>query len=231
MKIEIKGEPLKRPKVIINSAISADGKISSHERRQVRISGKADLRRVDILRSESDAIMVGIGTVLADDPGLRVKSEQLRMERAALGKSENPLRVVADSLARTPPDAQVLGVGCIIAVSAAAPQERLTKLAERCELVQCGKERVNLRELLSSLRDKGVKRLMVEGGGTLNWSMIQEGLVDEIYVYIGALIIGGKDAPTLMDGAGFASDFPKLKLQSVERLDDGVLLRWILADL
>lgn len=210
--------------------MSADGKISSVQRRQVRISGKADLRRVDILRSESDAIMVGVGTVLADDPSLRLKSEQLRMERVALGKPEDPLRVVVDSLARTHPDAQVLGVGCIIAVSAAAPHERLAKLADRCELVQCGDEKVNLRELLSILHEKGVKRLMVEGGGTLNWSMVQEGLVDEIYVYIGAMIIGGKDAPTLMDGAGFASDFPRLKLHSFERLDDGVLLRWRLAD-
>lgn len=222
---------MKRPKVIINSAISADGKISSYEHRQVRISGKADLRRVDVLRSKSDAIMVGVGTVLADDPGLRVKSEQLRMERTALGKPENPLRVVADSLARTPPDAQVLGVGCIIAVSAAAPHERLMKLAKKCELIQCGDERVNLHYLLSILYEKGVKQLMVEGGGTLNWSMVKEGLVDEIYVYIGAMIIGGKDAPTLMDGSGFASGFPRLKLQSFERLDDGMLLRWRLADL
>lgn len=221
---------MNRPRVIINSAISVDGKISSHERRQVRISGKADLRRVDVLRSESDAVMVGVGTVLADDPGLRVKSEQLRMERAALGKPENPLRVVADSLARTPPDAQVLGGGCIIAVSAAAPHERLKALTKKCELIQCGDERVNLRELLLILHERGVKQLMVEGGGTLNWSMVQEGLVDEIYVYIGALIIGGKDAPTLMDGAGFASGFPRLKLQSFERLDDGVLLKWRLAD-
>jgi 2,5-diamino-6-(ribosylamino)-4(3H)-pyrimidinone 5'-phosphate reductase len=222
---------LRRPKVIINSAISADGKISSFERRQVRISGKADLRRVDILRSESDAIMVGVETVLADDPGLRVKSEQLRTERAALGKPENPMRVVADSLARTPPDAQVLGVGCIVAVSAAAPQERLANLARRCEVVRCGDERVDLRELLRVLYEKGVKHLMVEGGGTLNWSMVQEGLVDEICTYIGALIIGGKDAPTLMDGIGYASDFPRLKLISLERLDDGALLKWRLADL
>ncbi len=222
---------MNRPTVIINSAISADGKISSFQRRQVRISGKADLERVDALRAESDAIMVGMGTVLADDPGLRVKSEKLRKERVDQGKSENPLRVVADSLARTPTSAQVLGEGCIIAVSAAAPQDHLAKLTGRCEVVKCGDRRVDLRELLMILHKKGVMRLMVEGGGTLNWSMVSEGLVDEIYTYIGALIIGGKDAPTLMDGTGYASNFPRLKLISVEKLDDGALLRWRLADL
>jgi 2,5-diamino-6-(ribosylamino)-4(3H)-pyrimidinone 5'-phosphate reductase len=225
---------LKRPYVIINCAMSADGKISTFERRQVRISGKSDLARVDALRAKSDAIMVGVGTVLADNPSLRVKSEQLRMKRKSSGKPENPLRVVADSLARTPSDAQVLGKrpgdGCIISISHAAPKDRLANLACRCEIVQCGQDRVNLRELLSILSEKDVNTLMVEGGGTLNWSMIREGLVDEICVYVGALIIGGKDAPTPMDGEGFPSDFPKLELISIERLDDGALLRWQLAD-
>jgi 2,5-diamino-6-(ribosylamino)-4(3H)-pyrimidinone 5'-phosphate reductase len=109
--------------------MSADGKISTFERRQVRISGKSDLARVDVLRAKSDAIMVGVGTVLADDPSLRVKSEQLRGERISLGKPENPLRVVADSLASTP-TTSILGEGCIIVVSAAALQERLESLPE-----------------------------------------------------------------------------------------------------
>jgi 2,5-diamino-6-(ribosylamino)-4(3H)-pyrimidinone 5'-phosphate reductase len=222
---------LKRPYVIINCAMSADGKISTFERKQVRISGRADLARVDALRAKSDAIMVGVGTVLADDPSLRVKSEQLREVRASLGKPDNPLRVVADSLARTPLDAKVLGEGCIIGVSTAAQKERVSELSCRCEVVLCGEETVNLRELLSILHGKGVRTLVVEGGGRLNWSMVREGLVDEICIYIGSLILGGKGAPTPMDGAGFASDFPRLKLISIEKLDDGALLWWRLADL
>ena len=215
-----------RPLVFINSAMSADGKISSILHRQVRISGKEDLIRVDELRASSDAIMVGVGTVLADDPGLRVKSELLRKERLERGAYENPLRIVADSLARTPPDAEVLGAGCIIAVSRAAPPERVAALSDRCKIFVSGVDRVDLTELMSFLHGIGVKRLMVEGGAILNWSMINAGLVDEIYVYVGNMLIGGEIAPSLVGGSGFSVTFPKLELISIERLGKGVLLRW-----
>jgi 2,5-diamino-6-(ribosylamino)-4(3H)-pyrimidinone 5'-phosphate reductase len=217
---------MNRPFTYINSAISADGKISSRERRQVRISGKEDLARVDSLRARSDAVMVGVGTVLADDPGLRVKSPSLRSSRLGAGLSENPLRVVADSLARTPPDAEVLGEGCIIATTRAAPEERLSALDGKCKLIVCGDRCVDLTVLTSSLYEMGVQKLMVEGGASLNWSMIEAELVDEIYVYVGAMVIGGLSAPTLVDGDGFRRDFPRLDLLSMEKLDDGALLCW-----
>ena len=220
------GEPLKRPFVFINSAMSADGKISSVERRQIRISGRADLARVDLLRAKSDAVMVGIGTVLADDPTLRIKSNALRQSRIEQGMPENPLRVVADSLARTPPGARFLGEGCLVAVSRSAPAERVAGLSKECEIIKCGEARVDLSGLMSELCMRGVKRLMVEGGATLNWSLVKAGLVDELYVYMGALLIGGSEAPTLMDGPGFSRDFPLLKLESVETLDEGLLIKW-----
>jgi 2,5-diamino-6-(ribosylamino)-4(3H)-pyrimidinone 5'-phosphate reductase len=217
---------MKRPFVFINSAMSADGKISSFERRQVRISGPGDMDRVRLLRARSDAVMVGVGTVLADDPELRVKSQDLKKMRSDRGLPEDPIRVVVDSRARTPPEAEVLGEGCILAVSRAAPERRLDSLRERCEIVVAGEERVDLVELLSILKKKGVKRLMVEGGATLNWSLIEAGLVDEISVYVGPMIIGGEGAPTLVDGPGFPGDFPRLELISVDAIDGGVLLRW-----
>lgn len=217
---------MERPNVIINSAMSVDGKISSIERRQVRISGQKDMDRVKLLRAESDAVMVGVGTVLADDPGLRVKSRDLRRMRRDRGLPEDPLRVVVDSRGRTPPDAEVLGDGCIIAVSRAASEERLASLRKKCEIIVSGEDRVDLEELLSILKKKGVERLMVEGGATLNWSLIEAGLVDEISVYVGPMIIGGAGAPTLVDGPGFSSDFPRLELISADLIDGGVLLRW-----
>ncbi|MCX6675782.1 MAG: 2,5-diamino-6-(ribosylamino)-4(3H)-pyrimidinone 5'-phosphate reductase [Methanothrix sp.] len=217
---------MKRPFVFINSAMSADGKISSVEHRQIRISGQADLARVDLLRAKSDAVMVGVGTVLADDPALRIKSNALRQARMEQGRSENPLRVVADSLARTPPGARLLGDGCLVAVSSSAPAEREARLSQECEIIKCGEARVDLSELMSELCMRGVKRLMVEGGATLNWSLVKAGLVDELYVYMGALLIGGSEAPTLMDGPGFCRDFPLLMLRSVETLDEGLLIKW-----
>ncbi len=221
------GESMTRPFVFINSAMSADGKISSFEHSQVRISGQADKARVDLLRTESDAIMVGVGTVLADDPGLRVKSQNSRLARLIKGRPEDPLRIIADSRARTPPSARVLGQGCIVAVADSAPQKRLDRLySTKSEIIVCGKERVDLTELFSQLFDRGVKRLMVEGGATLNWSLISLGLVDEIYVYMDAMIIGGENAPTLVDGPGFKEHFPRLTLSCVQRMDEGVLLKW-----
>ena len=217
-----------RPFVFINSAMSADGKISCFERSQVRISGQADKARVDLLRAESDAVMVGVGTVLADDPSLRVKSASSREARRKRGQPEDPLRIIADSRARTPPSARVLGPGCIVAVTSFAPQDRRDTLSSTCEIIVCGNERVDLQELFSLLFDRGIKRLMVEGGATLNWSLLKLGLVDELYVYVGAMLIGGENAPTLVDGQGFKDDFPRLTLSSVKRMDEGVLLKWIL---
>lgn len=197
--------------------MSADGKISTYRRSQLKISGYDDMKRVDGLRSGSDAIMVGIGTVLADNPGLTVKSVE-----------KNVIRIVVDSMARTPVDAEVLsrkGGPTIIAVSKSAPSERVEALREKAEVITVGDERVSLSELLAELKNRGIERLMVEGGATLNWSLISEGLVDEIYVYIGNMIIGGKNAPTLVDGVGLKEPM-KLELLSVERMDEGVLVKW-----
>jgi len=215
-----------RPYVFINSAMSADGKISTVARKQVRISGEEDLRRVDALKADVDAVMVGIGTVLADDPKLTIKSMALKRTRVDQGRTESPLRVVVDSSARTPPTAAVLGSNAIIATSRQAPRHRVEELETRAEILVVGERKVDLAALLGRLKDRGVESLLVEGGATLNFALLSLGLVDEIYIYVGNIIIGGSAAPTLVDGEGLTNDFVKLNLQEVRQIGDGVLLKW-----
>ncbi|WP_135613182.1 2,5-diamino-6-(ribosylamino)-4(3H)-pyrimidinone 5'-phosphate reductase [Methanococcoides sp. AM1] len=219
-----------KPFTFINSAMSADGKISTKERKQVRISGDVDFDRMDDLRATSDGIMVGIGTILADDPSLTVKSEERRATRKSKGSDENPVRIVIDSKARTPLDADIFIKGegkRIIAVSGSAPVDKVEMLQEKAMVIRAGKERVDLCALMAELNSMGIKRLMVEGGATLNWAMLSSGLVDEIYSFVGNLLIGGTSAPTLVDGVGFVeSDILSLELMSMEKMDEGVLLKW-----
>jgi 2,5-diamino-6-(ribosylamino)-4(3H)-pyrimidinone 5'-phosphate reductase len=219
-----------RPFIFINSAMSADGKLSTKERKQVKISGKLDFERVDELRAQADAIMVGIGTVLADDPSLTVKSPERKAARKAAGKSENPVRIIVDSAARTPLEADIFKKGeglRIIAVSNSAPAEKLKSLEEKALVLKTGDFKVDLGELAAKLKEMSINKLMVEGGATLNWGMLSAGLVDEVYTFVGNLIIGGKTAPTFTDGEGFAeAELLGLELLSAEKIEDGILLRW-----
>lgn len=215
--------------VLVNAAMSVDGKLSTHERRQVRISGERDFARVDRLRAQSDAVMVGVGTVLADDPSLTVDDPDLVAEREAEDRPPQPARVVADSHARTPPDAAILDdeAESFVLVAEEEPREHLATLEEvGATLVVAGQDRVDLSTALETLEDHGIDSLMVEGGGELIFSLFEDDLVDRLSVYVGPIVIGGREAPTLADGAGFTTDFPELDLDTVERLDDGVVLTY-----
>ncbi|MBN1433000.1 MAG: 2,5-diamino-6-(ribosylamino)-4(3H)-pyrimidinone 5'-phosphate reductase [Methanomicrobiaceae archaeon] len=219
------------PHVTVNLAMSADGKLSTIERRQVKISGQNDFRRVDVLKAENDAIMVGIGTVLADDPSLTVKSPELKKNRLSGGRDENPVRIIVDSNARTPCNAEILHKGPgkrIIAVSESADPEKLKELGKYADLIIAGTGRVDLKLLLEELSARGIRSLMVEGGGSLIWSLFENNLVNEYYTCIGNIIIGGSSAPTPADGTGFIKeqDFIKLELADMEMIDEGVLLKW-----
>lgn len=221
---------MNRPFTFINSAMSADGKISTWQRKQVRISGAIDFDRVDELRATSDAVMVGIGTVLADDPSLTVKSAQRKAERKARGLFENPARIIIDSHARTPIDADIFKKGegqRIVVVSSSAPSKSVEALKEKAIVIISGDTSVDLPDAMKQLHELGIKRLMVEGGATLNWGMLSSGLVDEIYTFVGNIIIGGQVAPTLVDGEGFtdASTLP-LEMISAEKIEAGLLLMW-----
>lgn len=211
-----------RPYVILNAAMTLDGKIAT-KTGSSEISGEEDLRRVHELRRECDAIMVGINTVLADDPRLTV-------HRVDAEEGDNPVRVVVDSRARTPLDFRVLNdeAPTVIGVSESAPISRVNELRKRAEVVVAGKDRVDLRLLLERLHEMGVRRLMLEGGSTLNYSMLKEGLVDEVRVCIAPMIAGGREARTLVDGEGIddMSDAIKLELERFYTLGEDLIVEY-----
>ena len=216
-------------RVVVNAAMSADGKLSTREREQLAISGEADFERVDEMRAESDAVMVGVGTIVADDPSLTVKDPQRRQRRTERGDPANPARVVADSRIRTPPDAAVLddSAASYLLVSETAPPDFVEEMEGRsATVIVAGEQRVDLAAGLAELERAGIDRLMVEGGGELIFSLFEAELVDELSVFVGPTVIGGREAPTLADGEGFTDSFPSLTLETVRRLDDGVVLAY-----
>jgi 2,5-diamino-6-(ribosylamino)-4(3H)-pyrimidinone 5'-phosphate reductase len=220
-----------RPYVVVNIAMSADGKISTRERRQVRISGAQDFTRVDRLKAGCDAVMVGIGTVLADDPSLTVKSEECRNYRRKQGWDDHPVRIVVDSSGRIPLEASILHKGegkRVVAVSKRADVTKISLLGKKTTVIVAGEDEVDLCALMNELGAMGIHRVMVEGGGTLIAGLIEAGLVNEIYTFIGNIIIGGKNSPTFTDGEGFIleSAFPRLTLLEASRIDQGILLHW-----
>ncbi|MGQ0534629.1 MAG: 2,5-diamino-6-(ribosylamino)-4(3H)-pyrimidinone 5'-phosphate reductase [Methanobacteriota archaeon] len=199
-----------------NAAMSLDGKLATRLRRQTRLSCPEDMARVHRLRAASDAILVGVGTVLADDPSLLVKVEH------APGAS-HPVRVVLDSRGRTPPSSKVLeGPARTIVVVASGAKPDLP----RAEILECGEGAVHLPRLLAALEARGIRRLLVEGGATVLASFFASDLVDELTVYIAPVVLGGKDAPTLADGEGAADlvGASRLRILSVAALGPGVLL-------
>jgi 2,5-diamino-6-(ribosylamino)-4(3H)-pyrimidinone 5'-phosphate reductase len=223
-----------RPFTFINVAVTADGKMDTYERRGAAISSAVDKARVDQLRAESDAVMVGGKTLLEEDPKLTVKNEALRAERVARGLSPNPIKVGIVTNADSLTDGDFLNFGMarvVIFTTEKTSKAQVEFLRSRdAEVYVHHAERVELVKALHVLHELGVKRLMVEGGGTLNFELLHLGLVDELTMYIAPMIFGGESAPTAAAGSGVArSEAVPLKLvESEVHEDGGVVLKYSL---
>lgn len=219
-----------RPFVYVNMAASVDGKITSSDREYPRLTSAHDRETMDRLRAEADAILVGAGTARADNPPLHVRSEEMRDYRRSLGKPESLDRVLVSASLDIDPDNRFFtddGGTRIVATVEQAPADRIMAIQARAEIWRVGAERVDLVELLRRLEGRGVERLLVEGGGELNWGFLEHDLIDELYVTIAPCLLGGADAPTLLEGRGLKmADQTRLRLIDLHREQDELYCRW-----
>lgn len=217
----IKWVTRKLPFVTMKFACSLDGKIATVGGESQWISCEASRRFTHHLRDLNDAILVGVGTILADNPSLTTR----------LVEGKNPVRVIVDSTARTPLDSKVVtdnSARTLVAVTSKAPPERINELKARgVEIITAGdSKRVDLKLLMQELARREITSVLVEGGGTIHFAMLSAGLVDKVLAFIAPKIIGGAKALTAVEGAGFAklSDAVTLTDLTTERLGDDILL-------
>ena len=208
----------RRPFVWVNCAASLDGRLAFAGGKRAGLSCPEDLERVQRLRADADAILVGVGTVVKDDPSLRVHWELLGQP-----PGKNPTRVIVDASGRTPANARVLdgSTPTIIATS-----ERTSRVfPPHVRTIVAGASRVDLGRLFATLLDLGVRRLMVEGGAEILSSVLREGRFDRFSIYYAPTVIGGATAPAVVSGpeTQSADDAVTLELLGLERMGVGYL--------
>lgn len=209
-----------RPYVIINCASSIDGKIALVGKKEIKLSNEEDFARVHMLRNECDAILVGIETVLTDNPKLTVKEKYVH-------NPKQPIKIVLDSKLRIPEESNVLKAGKTII---ATISNKIRKFNENVEIIRCKEKngKIDLNELMKILYKKGIRKLLVEGGSTVIWEFLKNGIVDEMFIYFSPIIIGG-DAPTIAGGDGAKKDEEtiKMEIKKIVRMGEGYLVKLV----
>ncbi|MDU2065960.1 MAG: bifunctional diaminohydroxyphosphoribosylaminopyrimidine deaminase/5-amino-6-(5-phosphoribosylamino)uracil reductase RibD [Sporomusaceae bacterium] len=220
----VKWVSTKMPFVLLKTAMTLDGKIATATGQSQWITGPAARQTVHRLRNQYDGILVGIGTVLADDPLLTTRLPE--------GPGCNPTRIILDSKARTPLDAKVVTnkeARTIIAVTKSASMDKVKALEAAGVTVWTiseGPSGLNLRELFSRLASYPVTSILVEGGAAVNASVLAENLADKVAWFVAPKILGGKTAPSPIGGSGVASLSQAYELEdlAIEQLEEDILI-------
>jgi len=215
---------IKRPHVILSAAMTIDGKIATKSG-DPELSDENDWREVHKLRSQVDAIMVGKGTILQDNPKLHIK----------FFKHKGYYRIIVDSNLSIPIDSNVINYQpeiypTIICTTENVSREKISEYeSKKVKILQYGDgKQVDLTKMLLDLSNMGINSILLEGGGNLNWSFIKHNLIDEMRLTIAPWIVGGKDAITLVEGVGFdkMKQGRKFKLLKVYERDNYVVLKY-----
>ncbi len=222
-----------RPYVLLSCGMSIDGYVDDATENRLLLSNDADFDRIDAVRADCDAILVGAHTVRQDNPRLLVRSQARRDGRVACGLRASPMKVTVTGRGALDPGAQFFAAGDVDKlVYCASPvlhdvRDRLGRVAT---VVDAG-EPVDLRRMLADLRARGVGRLMVEGGGRTHTQFLTAGLADELHLVIAPFFVGDSRAPRFVHDGGFpwCSD-RRAVLAEVRQIGDVVLLRYALSD-
>ncbi|MFX1339369.1 MAG: 2,5-diamino-6-(ribosylamino)-4(3H)-pyrimidinone 5'-phosphate reductase [Promethearchaeota archaeon] len=213
---------VKRPYIIMSSAMTIDGKIAS-KTGDPELSDEFDWQEVHKLRTKVDAIMVGKGTILKDNPKLHIK----------YFKHKGYQRIVVDSTLSIPIDSNVITFQpqrypTIICTTENVTMDKIKEFESRkVKIIKSGAgKRVDVVNMLLFLSNMGIKSILLEGGGNLNWSFIKHNLIDEMRITIAPWIVGGKNATSLVEGIGFdkMEQGRKFKLVKVYKRDNYVHL-------
>ncbi|KOV61446.1 dihydrofolate reductase family protein [Streptomyces sp. MMG1121] len=214
------------PYVLLSAAVSLDGYLDDTGPERLLLSGPADFDRVDEVRAGSDAILVGAGTIRADNPRLLVNSAERRAARIAAGRPEYPLKVTVTASGDLDPAAKLWHTGGekLVCTTDEGAERATRLLGDTADVVPLGPD-LDWRALLAHLHDvRGVRRLMVEGGGTVHTQLLQQGLADELQLVLAPLFVGDPAAPRLFGPGAYQGG--RLRLTETRRIEDVVLMRY-----
>ena len=221
-----------RPYVLLTCTVSIDGCLDDLSDRRLVLSTPSHLDHVDEIRAGCDAIMVGAGTVRKDDPRLVLRSRARRAAREARGLPPDPLKVTLTGAGGLPATARFFTAGesgkLVYSASGAVPGLR-HRLGQAATVVDAGQP-VHLTSVLADLHERGVRRLLVEGGEIVLTAFLRAGVADELEMAVAPFVVGEAGAPRLTGSGRLPpEDGSRAELADVRRLDDLVLLRYALS--